>query len=204
MEHLALNSTGILHPNHDAGEQVLKDSRWCKKVTRADLAHIVQHRFTTFRTVDTIPNNVRFTIREEIVTDPSHWQIGQYVSVCCELIPVRSIGRSLDQALVTQNNPFGISCCTRGIENAGNITALAFVYFIRKERRILAFEIFTLLLNRFKINQKILRIVPHASWITVNDELQFRASVHDFEQLVDLLLVFCNCKTHLSVFNHKL
>ena len=47
---------------------------------------------------------------------------------------------------MTQNNPFGISSCAGGVENTGDITALDFVYFVQKERRILGLEISTTLL----------------------------------------------------------
>ena len=105
---------------------------------------------------------------------------------------------------MTQDHTFGVTGCTGGIQNTGNVTAAARLYFCREEIPVTGVELLATLLHSFEIHQKILLITPHASSVTVNNVFKFRTSVLDFKQLIDLFLVFCNSETNLSVFDYKL
>src|SRR5215469_14516126 len=76
MNQLTLDRRSVFDADHHIGEDVFPNPRRREKVARSDLLHVSEHGGRAFRTIHRETHQDGLRIRENVVPQPSHRQIG--------------------------------------------------------------------------------------------------------------------------------
>ena len=123
LKHGVLGPAGILHAHHDGGQQVLIDAGRGEEIGRTDLPAIFQHGLRAFRAGDAKPCRQRLPIAENMITNPSHGQIGYDLVALGDLVEGIRVARGNEHVTMAQYYAFGLSGRTGRIKDYGRIAA---------------------------------------------------------------------------------
>ena len=79
MKEPALRPAGILHADHDLGQDALEDPRRRKEIGRPELAQVEHDRRLRFRAGGAKAGAIGLRVGEDVLADPRHRQIGQHL-----------------------------------------------------------------------------------------------------------------------------
>jgi hypothetical protein len=108
VEHGLFELAGVLHADHDRGQQALEDARRGEIAGWADFAQVGHHRIAGLRAVDGETGDQRLGVGEQVVADPGHGQVGEDVTVGAEMIDLYATLCRGDERRVRLANPFGL------------------------------------------------------------------------------------------------
>ena len=109
VKHLALERTGILHADHDAGEHALEHPRRREVIGRTDFFQIDVDGAEGLRAIDHIPTAQPLGVAENVLADPGRRQIGQHIFLGSELVELSAHHRTIEQTAVGVHHPFGVA-----------------------------------------------------------------------------------------------
>src|SRR6202040_1191978 len=84
MKEPALRPAGILHADHDLGQDALENPRRGEEIGRPELAQIEHYRRLRFRAGGAKAGAIGLRIGEDVLADPRHRQIGQHLLAIAE------------------------------------------------------------------------------------------------------------------------
>ncbi|MNS93657.1 hypothetical protein D3C72_1278420 [compost metagenome] len=201
-EHVALDAARVFHAYHHAGEHVLEHARWRKVAGGADFAHVDHHRVARFGAVDGKAGHHGLRQREQAVADPRHGQVGQDVFIVGELVEGDAAFAGCQQCRVALAHALRFARGARGVQDHGRVAALARCHGGVEKARV-----FTVIgpaqrLQGGKGRQLRLAVMAHAAFIVIGDVGDVRIQGLEFEQLVDLLLVFDDGVADFRILQH--
>ena len=106
---LPLNPGRILNLDHDLGQDILPDPGRCKDMGGSDLLLVMCSGGGTFRTVDAEPGTEGLAVREDVVPDPGHGEIGHDIFRLTQVVPFKKTPGTHGNLTVGQYDPFGIT-----------------------------------------------------------------------------------------------
>ena len=202
MEHAALDGAGVFHPDHHAGEHVLEHARRRKIIGRADFTQVGEHRVARLRAVDREAGHQRLRQREQAVADPRHRQVGQDVFAVGQPVEADPAGAGRQQRGVGLHHAFRFAGGAGGVQDDGRVRALARFDGGVEPARVGQVPGASQLLQLRQRHHAGVLVVAHAALVLVDDMAHLRAQFGQFEQLVDLLLVFHHGEGDGGVVQH--
>ena len=125
VEHLALESAGVLHADHHARQQHFERARRRKVKARTDLAQIGGRGVGAFRAGHAEAGHQTLRVIEIVIADPGQRQIGERDVFLGQLVEGDGVGRRLDRSLAGQHHAFRRAGCAGGVENDRRVRTLA-------------------------------------------------------------------------------
>ncbi len=116
-----------------------------------------------------------------MVTDPRHRQISKHLFVLVQIIELDAVTCGDDDVIVRQHHAFGITRGARGIEDDRDVVAPTPIYLVHVKPGVVGIELTPQFLDVHKIVQAVLCIVAKPTRVVINNELQFRTTLHDLE-----------------------
>ena len=107
IEHLALQTAGVLHAYHDARQLRLEHARRREIEGRPDLAQVLRDRVGIFRTCDARARNEGLRVIEIMIADPGERQIGELFVPVCQAVEGDRVARRLHRASRGQHHALG-------------------------------------------------------------------------------------------------
>ena len=203
MKEPALRPAGILHADHDLGQDALENPRRRKEIGRPELAQIEHDRRLRFRAGGAKAGAIGLRIGEDVLADPRHRQIGQHLLALGQAFERDRVLRRDDDVVEAEDDALGLPRRPRGVEDDRGVAAPPFGDFTAEKPRLLAGEFAAALLHLRVIVEPGLAVMPHAARIGEDHLFEQRAALLDLGQFVDLLLVFGHRETHLGMVEHK-
>ena len=137
MEHTALECAGIFHANHHTGQQAFKHAGWREVVSGANFFQVDGDGGSRLGAVHHITAVQPLGVTEDVLTNPSGWQIGQHVFVRGEFVEQSASFSTVDERVVRVHDTFGVTCCTRGEEHRADVVGVRFFNFVFEKLRML-------------------------------------------------------------------
>ena len=139
----------------------------------------------------------------EEIANPGHGQVAQDFVRFDEAVEGHEHPCRLDHRSVRLGYAFGMARGARCIENHRDIGGPAFFELVCEEARIAPRELPAGRLEVIEGGELRLAVMPQPARVDEADALQPRALRQDFQQLVDLLLVFDDGKADFGVLEHE-
>ena len=199
VEHPALDGTGILHADHDAGQHALEHARRREVVGGPHLLQVDVHGAAAFRAIDEVAGHQPLGVGKDVLSDPGRGQVGQHLVINAQFVEAGARGGAIQEGAVAVHHALGVPGGAAGEEHGGHVVRLADGHLVVEQARML------LRVGRPGADQIVqalqagLIVVAQTPWLVVPDALKLRALLANFEHLVDLLLILHHAKAHLRV-----
>ena len=137
-----------------------------------------------------------------MISDPGHGQIGQHLLGLAKVLQGDAVGRGSDDVGEAQHHAFRLTRGARGVKDDRGVRAPPLVHPGLEEARVGRTERAASFLHGLEIDEQGRVVMAQAARIGVDDRLEVRAARHDFEQLIDLLLVLGHGEADPGVIDH--
>ena len=172
VEHPALDRGGILHADQDLREHVLVNARRGEVVGRPDLLEVVGDRVARLRTADAEARYARLGVREEVVADPGHRQIGEHLVSLVQALALDPVAPRRHEVVVGEHDALGAPGRPRGVEDDRDVASGAARHLLLEEPRMLAIVVAAEPLDLCVILEGRAVIVAQPSGIVVDDPVE--------------------------------
>src|SRR5215831_12741650 len=144
----ARDPAGIFHPDHDLGQDIFEDPRRREEIGGPEFAQIGDHGRLRFRAGGAKAGAIGLRIREDVLADPRHRQIGEHLLAVGQALELDRVLRGSYDVVKTQDDPFRPPGRARGVKDDRGITAPPFIDLVTEEAGLAAGEFAAALLNR--------------------------------------------------------
>ena len=134
-----------------------------------------------------------------MIADPRHRQVREHAVRAVETVETRAAARRDNESVVRLAHAFRLAGGAGGIKHDADVVGAALRYLIIKVVRLRGVERASRLYERVVTFESRFAIIAHAARVVVNDVLEQRAARQNFQQLVDLFLVFDDRKARSCV-----
>ena len=205
MEHRALQAPGVLHADHDAGEQAFEHPRRREVEGRPDLARVLLHGRLAFRAGDAEARDETLGEGQVVVADPGERQVGHDLVLIRQPVEGDRVACRRDRAAGGQHHALGAAGRAGGVEDDRGVVARARLdagapalveIGVGRHRRA------PVRLHGRKAAQPGVVVVAQAPLVVVDHMGQVMQPLLHREHLVDLLLILDDRDLHLGVFEH--
>ena len=203
VEHAALDPARVLDADHHLGQDALVHPRRPEVISRADLPQIGHHGVGGLGAVETQPRDVHLRVGIEKIADPGHGQVAQDFVLVDEAVEGHEHPCRLDHGSVRLGHAFGVTRRARRVENHRDIGRPALFELAGEEARTAPRELPAGRPEVLEAGELRLPVMAQPARVVEADVLQPRALRQDFQQLVDLLLVFDDGKADVGVLEHE-
>ena len=198
-----LQTRRVFHADRHAGEQAFEDARWREVVGRPDLLQVDHHRGGRLGAVDDVAAREPLGVAEDVLPDPCRRHVGQHLFVLGEFVERLAGGGAVEQREVRVHHALGVAGGARGEEHRRHVVRARLRELGVVEAGVRG------VVGASGVDQAVQRcearliVVAQAARVVVPDAHELRALRAQFEQLVDLLLVFDDAEAHLGVVDRK-
>ncbi len=156
----------------------------------SDLLLVVHDRRGAFRAVDGETGAHGLAIREDVVSNPGHGEIGHDLFLISQLLPFDEAHGRVDDRTVSQHDPLGVPGGPGRVGDDGKVIGLALVDFILEVGGVVSLELAPQFLYVVKGQEPGMTVVPHAPRVVIENILKPGYVAPERHQLVGLFLVF--------------
>ena len=203
VKQLLLDRTGVFHADHYLRQQVLEDTGRSEIVGRTYLAQVGHHRIAGLRAVDGETSHQRLAEGEQVVTYPGHWQIGEDILGVGQPVELGAAAGRRDEGIVRLADALRLAGRARGIEHDADVVSGALLDFVAEKIGVILIVDPAHRHQLFNVVNEGLGVVAHAPRIVIDDVFERRQLILDFEQFVDLLLIFGQGEADACILQHE-
>ena len=202
MEHVALETAGILHAHHGQRDEIFVDARRGEGVGGADFAAVFTHGLRALRTVDAKTGGEGLGIGKHVIADPGERKISDDLFVGPEAVETVAVDRRDDEIVEREHHALGSSGRAGGVEHDGEILASPggnSGFPALQAAGASAEAIAADLLHIVDPFEPLVVVVAQPARLVVDNEHKARQTLDDGQELVDLLLVLDHRDRHLGM-----
>ncbi len=138
-----------------------------------------------------------------MIAHPSHRQVGQNIARRFQPVGFHAAARGGDERAMGLTDALGLAGGAGGVEHHRHIIALALLDFGVEKIGVVAVVNPSHFHQGVNVVDKGLVVMAHPARVVVDDVLQLRGLLADFQQLIDLLLILDRRETDGGVVQHE-
>ena len=199
----ALQAAGVFHADHHAGEQAFENARRREVVGGPDFLQVDHHRGGALWAVHHVAAGQPLGVAEDVLSYPGQRHVGQHFFVCRELVEALAGGGAVQQRGVAVHHAFRVAGGATGEEHRGHVVGLATPNTRLEKAGVGAVVRLACSHQCVDAVQARFCVVAQPARVVEPDALQAWALLLQFQQFVDLFLVFDDGPGHLGVVDRE-